>query len=167
MNRIHAFCKNEEFIKEKIQDAATYAAIQELTSPDKVKEVYITIMDQIFPIIGSIIYPDPSLVSNFEQPFEAIKQYMLSMLDADVKEGLHHYELIENTNHVLRFNVTHCAWFEIKKELGIPEATFQDCYADEASLPSILDQVGIEFSRKKTIAEGFPYCDFCFKKIKK
>jgi len=34
------------------------------------------------------------------------------MLEADKEEGLHYYELIENTSDTLRFNVIHCAWFE-------------------------------------------------------
>ncbi|MHA1308560.1 MAG: L-2-amino-thiazoline-4-carboxylic acid hydrolase [Candidatus Heimdallarchaeota archaeon] len=166
LNRIRTFCKNEEFIEEKIKDAATYAAIQELTSPSKAKEIYVTILDQVFPIIGEIIYPNPEVVSTIKDPFELIKEYVLAMLEADKEEGLHYFELIESTSNVLRFNVIHCAWYEIKKELGIPEATFQDCYADEASLPSMLEKIGMQFIRTKTIVEGSPYCDFCIKKIK-
>jgi len=165
LNRIRTFCKNEEFIEEKIKDAATYAAIKELTSSSKAKEIYVTILDQVFPIIGEIIYPNPEVVSSIKEPFELIKEYIFAMLEADKEEGLHKFELIENTSDVLRFNVIHCAWFEIKKELGIPEATFQDCYADEASLPSMLEKVGMQFSRTQTIAEGSSYCDFCIKKI--
>ena len=162
--RIRTFCTNEEFIEEKIKDAAQFAAIQEMTSPTKVIEIYKTILDQVFPIIGEIIYPQPSDVASVKDPFELIKQYVLAMLEADDKAGLHRFEMVENTSDSLRFNVVHCAWYEIKKELGIPEATFQDCYADEASLPSMLEKVGMEFIRTQTIAEGSKYCDFCIKK---
>ena len=165
LNRIRTFCNNEEFIEERIKDAATFAALQELTSPSKAKELYITILDQVYPIIGEIIYPNPNAVSSSEEPFELIKEFIFAMLEADKKEGLHDFELIENTSDVLRFNIIHCAWCEIKKELGVPEATFQDCYADEASLPSLLEKVGMQFSRTQTIVEGSPYCDFCIKKI--
>ncbi|MHA1193987.1 MAG: L-2-amino-thiazoline-4-carboxylic acid hydrolase [Promethearchaeota archaeon] len=165
LDRIRTFCNNEEFIEEKIKDAATFAAIQELTSPSKAKEIYVKILDQVFPIIGEIIYPNPEKVSSVKDPFELIKEYVFAMLEADKEEGLHYYELVENTSDTLRFNVIHCAWYEIKKELGVPEATFQDCYADEASLPSMLEKVGMQFIRTQTIVEGSPYCDFCIKKI--
>ncbi|MHA1187108.1 MAG: L-2-amino-thiazoline-4-carboxylic acid hydrolase [Candidatus Heimdallarchaeota archaeon] len=156
LDRIRTFCNNEEFIEEKIKDAATFA---------KAKEIYVKILDQVFPIIGEIIYPNPEKVSSVKDPFELIKEYVFAMLEADKEEGLHYYELVENTSDTLRFNVIHCAWYEIKKELGVPEATFQDCYADEASLPSMLEKVGMQFIRTQTIVEGSPYCDFCIKKI--
>ncbi|MHA1109620.1 MAG: L-2-amino-thiazoline-4-carboxylic acid hydrolase [Promethearchaeota archaeon] len=166
LDRIRTFCKNEVFIQSKIKDAATFAAIQELTSPEKAKEIYKKILDEVLPEMESIIYPDPDLIKNFTDPFDSIKQYILSIMNADMKEGLHEFEIIEDSPNVLQFNVTRCAWFETKKELGVPEATFQDCYGDEASLPGLLEKVDVKFSRSNTIANGAKFCDFRFERIK-
>ena len=166
LDRIRTFCKNEDFIQAKISDAATYAAIQQLTSPEVAKGIIKKIMNEVVPIIENSMYPDPKLINNFENRFDAIKQYILSIMEADKKQGLHFIEVVENTPDVLQFNVIKCAWFETKKELGIPEATFQDCYGDEVSLPGLLNKVGVKFTRTQTIASGAKFCDFRFERIK-
>ena len=95
-----------------------------------------------------------------------MQKYILSIMEADQKDGLHIIEVVEENSEVLQFNITKCAWFETKKELGIPEATFQDCYADEVSLPGLLEKVGVRFIRTQTIASGAKFCDFRFERIK-
>ncbi len=167
LDRIRTFCKNEDFIQAKITDAATFAAIQELTSTEEAKQIYMKIMNKVIPIVNSSMYPDPSIINHLENKFDAVKRYILSIMEADMKDGLHIIEVMENTSEVLQFNVTKCAWFETKKELGVPEATFQDCYADEVSLPGMLDEVDVKFIRTQTIASGAKYCDFRFERTKK
>jgi hypothetical protein len=166
LDRIRKFCQNEEFLTERINDAAMFSAIQDLTDTQKAVALYKKILDEVFPPIGKKIYPNPDLIRQFDQEFDVVKKYILSIMDADKKEGLHDYEIVENTSDVLAFNVTRCAWFETKKELGVPEATIQDCYSDEASLPGLLEQVGIKFSRSQTIANGAKFCDFRFTRKK-
>lgn len=166
LDRIRTFCTNEEFIQAKIADAATYAAFQDLTSPEEVDEIYKKIMNKVVPIMGDSMYPDPNLINSEENRFDLVKQYILSIMQADQKDGLHIIEVVEDTPDALQFNVTKCAWFETKKELGIPEATFQDCYADEVSLPGLLEKVDVKFVRTQTIASGAKFCDFRFERIK-
>jgi len=166
LDLIRTFCKNEEFIQAKISDTATFVAIQQLTSPEEAKELYMKIMNKVIPVVESSMYPDPSLINNLENKFHLVKQYILSIMEADMKDGLHIIEIVENTPDVMQFNVTKCAWFEIKKELGVPEATYQDCYADEVSLPGLLSKVGVKFTRTQTIANGAKFCDFRFERIK-
>ena len=166
LERIRSFCKNEAFIQAKISDAATYAAIRDLTSADEVDELYKKIMNEIVPILEDSMYPNPKLMDNFENRFETIKKYILSIMEADQQDGLHIIEVVEDTEDGLQFNVMKCAWFETKKELGIPEATFQDCYGDEVSLPGLLEKVGVKFSRTQTIASGAKFCDFRFVRIR-
>lgn len=166
LDRIRTFCTNEDFIQAKINDAATFAAIQELTSPEEAKQIYMKIMNKVIPIVNSSMYPDPSIINNLENKFDIVKQFILSIMEADMKDGLHIIEVVEDTPDALQFNVTKCAWYETKKELGVPEATFQDCYADEVSLPGMLDKVDVKFTRTQTIANGAMFCDFRFERIK-
>ncbi len=166
LDHTRTFCKNEDFLRTKVSDAATFAALQELTNPEEAVEIYKRVMEKVIPLMESSLYPDPELIKNFENQFEIVKQYILSIMEADEKEGLHKIEIVENTPDVLQFNVTRCAWFESQNELGVPEATIKDCYADEISLPGLLSKVNVKFSRTQTIASGAKFCDFRFERIK-
>jgi hypothetical protein len=105
-------------------------------------------------------------VKSFNNPFEVIKRYFLSMMTADSKEKYHIFDMVEDNDKAFQVNITFCAWYEIKKVLGIPEAALPNCYSDDVFLPSLTSQLGAKFIRRGTIAKGKDYCDFRFEKFK-
>ncbi len=164
--KVRETCPHEGFINEMFERAAIFSAMSKYVGEDKAVEIHNKILDKVMPTIGREIFPDPEVLKSFNQPFEACKRYVLSTMEADKKFKMHEYEIVENNSEALQFNVRYCAWYEIKKLLGVPKAALPDCYGDEVFLPVVFREAGVRFMRTQTIARGANYCDYRFEKMK-
>jgi len=74
-------------------------------------------------------------------------------------------EIKENTEDVLRFDVTRCDYASLYEELGLGD--FKEtlsCGRDWAFLEGF--NPGLELHRDQTLAAGGKVCDFCYRKKK-
>jgi len=95
--------------------------------------------------------------------FDAFREYSKASYVANIRDGLHEMDIVEDTPDVLAFNITYCAWHEVAKELGDPYLCYPStCYGDEAYIPMALAGSGCQFKRSGTLAEGQRVCDFRF-----
>lgn len=157
---------DEEFINMMIDGAAMYIALTEFVGKEKTLEINKEITEATAIIIMSKLGPSAEDLKTFDNPLLAFKEWLLELYKMDKKEGIHDFEAVEENADVFQMNVTYCAYAEIPKLLGAPEAALASCYSDEIFFPSMLKPLGIQFLRKGTLARGDKYCDFRFENLK-
>ncbi len=75
--------------------------------------------------------------------------------------GIMKIENLEESDTLLRFDVTHCGYAEMYERLGIREFGYLlSCCRDFAFLDGFNPE--IELTRTKTVMQGDNVCDFCF-----
>ena len=81
---------------------------------------------------------------------------------ADWDEALQ-LEMLEESDEALRFNVVRCDYIQAYERLGLPPELVAalSCRRDTAFAKGYSER--IEFTRSGTLAEGSPFCDFCYR----
>lgn len=86
-----------------------------------------------------------------------------SCLTAWNEDGALASNVVRDTDEEFRFDVTHCAFAELYREMGCAEiGALLSCARDEAFLEGFDDS--LELIREKTIMAGDGVCDFCYRK---
>lgn len=85
--------------------------------------------------------------------------HFAASLEAWKKDDALEMDVLERSNERFSFNVTHCRYAEMYKELGIPElGTLLSCNRDFALIEGFNPDVTLV--RTQTIMEGALFCDF-------
>lgn len=161
-------CSDEKFIKTLVQSAAFFSSMKNIAGMEKTIEIHEQIMDKIAIPMNKAVLPPASEIQKFkgeQGEFQAFKKYVMALWKADQQAGLHHFELVEDSEDALAVNVTYCAYCQIPKELGIMEACLPACYSDDVFFPRFLEQLGVRFVRTRTLARNGEHCDFRFEVI--
>jgi hypothetical protein len=157
--------RDESFISYMINNAAIFSALAKFVGKGEALEIHNEIMDIIAPIVNSHIFPSEEEFRKFDDVLAALREYCVAIFKANEKAGLHSFELVEDAADAFQVNINYCAYYEIPRQLGIPEAALPLCYGDDVFLPPIAEGAGIRFARKGTLARGDKFCDFRFERI--
>jgi predicted ArsR family transcriptional regulator len=85
--------------------------------------------------------------------------HFAASLEAWKKDDALEMDVLERSNERFSFNVTHCRYAEMYKELGIPElGTLLSCNRDFALAQGFNPEIVL--TRTQTIMEGALFCDF-------
>ena len=155
---------SEDFIREMIRNAALFSAMEERVGQGEARAVFHEIMDEVSRPMNEAILPSAEDLGDDEDAYQAFRDYFLAFFEAEKRDGLHAYEVVEDSEKAIAINVTYCAFCEIPRLLGVVEACDPSCYSDEVFFPGYLEPVGIRFARTKTLARGGDCCDFRFEK---
>jgi hypothetical protein len=89
---------------------------------------------------------------------KTLKHFAASM-DFWTKDDALQMDVLEHNDTVFNFNVTRCRYAELYESLGLRElGTAFSCARDFALIEGFNPDV--KLTRKQTIMEGAPYCDF-------
>ncbi len=157
---------DEDFIKNIIRQASFFYALTEVVGKERAVELMYEITEQTAIDIMTEMMPAAAEFSTFDNPLSVAKEYILAMMAANKKVGIHESELVEDTDDAFQVNVTYCAFCEIPKSLGVMEAALSSCYADDVFFPKVMGEMGLRFVRKGTLARGDDVCDFRYEVIK-
>lgn len=155
---------SEGFIREMIRNAALFSAMEERVGQDEARAVFHEIMDEVSRPMNEAILPSVEDLGEDADAYQVFRDYFLAFFEAEKRDGLHAYELVEDSEKGIAINVTYCAFCEIPRLLGVVEACDPSCYADEVFFPGYLEPMGVRFARTKTLARGGDCCDFRFEK---
>ena len=97
--------------------------------------------------------------------FISFKEFTKTAEDATEQEGVHKFDIIEDTNDSYAFNVKYCLMHEIAKELGNTNYCFIFCHVDDIAFPKMGPELGFKYMRSGSLSYGDSYCDFRFKRI--
>ncbi|MFH1675369.1 MAG: L-2-amino-thiazoline-4-carboxylic acid hydrolase [Pseudomonadota bacterium] len=156
---------SKPFIQQMIQTTALFSAMKEMTGMEKARDVFYEIMDNVSCPMNEAILPSVEDLEETQNGFKAFRDYLMAFFEAEKKDGLHEYDLVEDSDAAFAITVTYCAFCEIPRLCGIVEACDPSCYSDEVFFPGYLQPLGIRFLRTKTLARGGDCCDFRFEKV--
>ncbi|WDV46808.1 L-2-amino-thiazoline-4-carboxylic acid hydrolase [Clostridiaceae bacterium M8S5] len=158
--------QSEKFVKNLLNRASAFGALSKIIGKDEALKFNCNLAEKTTYDLMSRFHPTLEELKSCGDPFEVYKQYMITGLEANVKVGIHEFEVIEDTDDVLRFDVTSCAFHSIPDYIGLGETCIVSCYSDDVFYPRYCEQLGLEFIRTGTIARGDKVCDFCFRRKK-
>ncbi len=161
-------CTDEDFIKAITQGAAFFSAIKEVAGLDKAMEINRKIMDRVAVPMNLAVLPPAEDIEKFregEGAFSAFRQYVKALWEADSKAGIHHFDMVENSDDALAVNVTYCAYCKIPELLGVIDSCESACYSDDVFFPGFLEPLGIRFVRTQSLGRRGELCDFRFERI--
>ena len=156
---------SEFFIRYILGNTAMFSAMTRMRGTNESLAIHHEVMDRIAVPMNEAILPSAEDLREFDDPFQAFRDYLMAFFAAEKDAGLHDYEVIEDSDNAAAINVTYCAFCEIPRLCGIVEACDPSCYSDEVFFPGHLEPFGIRFVRTKTLARGGDCCDFRFETI--
>ncbi|WP_372370012.1 L-2-amino-thiazoline-4-carboxylic acid hydrolase [Candidatus Uabimicrobium sp. HlEnr_7] len=109
-------------------------------------------------IIMCYVYQVKEL-SKFSDPYKAFCEFHKAMFHQD-----HRYQVrrFVEEEHCLTMIVNRCANCQVAQAFQKPELATLGCDSDLVSYPIVMDQIGGEFVREKTLAKGGAFCEFKF-----
>ncbi len=156
--------KSEEFIHQQIEWAASFSATSNIIGREKALNIHREITEKTYPKLFFYVFPTPEELNANDDPFNAFKEWFLSMMAANENDGLFDYKIIEDTVYTFQMDCVWCAWHETYKQIGVEEACIPVCYADDAFYPDYFQRTTIEYKRTKTLGWGNTCCDFRFER---
>lgn len=156
---------DEHFIGYSAERTAFFAAMARVVGGERALAIHEEVTEIIAPIMMKNTFPSTDEIKRLGNPFHAFRKYMVSVLSANRDAGIHEFKVIEDSDEAIAFDITYCAFAEIPKQLGAPEAGIPNCYSDEVFFPSFLRPLGMRFVRNGTIARGNRVCDFRFERV--
>ncbi|MBI2418571.1 MAG: L-2-amino-thiazoline-4-carboxylic acid hydrolase [Ignavibacteriales bacterium] len=157
--------RNKAFIKQQLEYIALFSAIKKTVGKNLAISIMYKVMDAT-AVEGLLLsLPKVEDIKNAGEPFEVFRLFFEAMPRASKKAGCLDVTIIENSEKVLQSHTHWCIWFELAKKMQVPEACIPNCYADDLAFPDYFNALGIHYSRKGTIANGAPCCDFKFEKM--
>lgn len=152
----------EDFIKTNGLIAWIYINLQKEISKKQAFEVTRVILLSVGVIVQQANFRTVELDRNFENLINVQKR-----VKAEGTTKLNKMEIIEETENIYRYKVTHCMFFEFFKSINVPELTTIMCSIDNALFNSYLPE-DIVFDREginNKMPDGAEFCMFSLKKI--
>ncbi len=144
-----------------VRRIAIMKALADLLGMDRASAVQRRLLDITLLDLMTPMWPTVEDYKRCDDPPRAFMDYTKGSMNANVRDGLHDIVWTDDSPTALAFDVRYCAWHEAAKALGDPYLCYPStCYGDEITIPTVLDELGGVFTRKGTLAQGAPVCDF-------
>lgn len=154
---------DRRFIDGVIKRIALMKALADAVGMEKASAIQCRLVEKTIYELMSPMWPTVEDYKACGDFFEAFKEYTKATMAANVRDGLHEIEWVEDSPTVLAFNVRYCVWHEVARAFGNPYLCYPStCYGDEVTIPRVLGQAGCRFRRAGTLAQGAPVCDFTY-----
>lgn len=148
-----------------VQNTASMKALADMVGMERAKRALGRLMEEtVYERMAAMFVPIERFVE-CKDCFAGFKEYFKAFNDASAREGVHEIQMKEDTDNVLAFDVTYCAWHEIAKAFGDPALCYPSCYNDDAFYPKAGAQLGFRYTRTGTLCSGAPVCDFRFERV--
>ena len=152
---------DQKFLDNIIQMIAMMKTLVDMEGMERASDIFRKIWDGMAYDMFASMFPSVEELKECEDAFECFKKWFNAFNAANVRDGLHEVDVVEDTNDVLAVNIKYCVWHEVAKEFGDPYLCYpSSCYGDEVFFPKFLAQAGCQFKRTGTLATGASVCDF-------
>jgi hypothetical protein len=155
---------NEAFLAQVRSQVAAFAAIARLVGTEKAVAVFEEVMREVGGELGAAQTPTAADFKRCGEPFAAFRAYFEAAMAANRRAGVLEYEVVEDGDDAVQYDVTSCALCELAELLGHPEAARHFCLSDDLHFPEIGREIGLRFLRAGTLARGDRRCDFRFER---
>jgi hypothetical protein len=157
---------NERFITREIDRLALISALSKILVNEKALEIGKELVKVTAPEMFAHILPSREDYMKFDDAFNAVRQYILGMVEADERTGCRQGKIADNTNDAIQTDVTYCAFYEISKQLSMEEACLLHCYAHDAGFQDGSEASEIAFKMTGNLVDGASRCDLRFERVR-
>lgn len=154
----------EELRAEVLSQFAAFAAVARLAGTEKAAEIFEEIMREVGRDVWGAQAPAAEDFRRCGDAFAAFRAYFRAMMEANRDAGVLEYEVADDSDDAVQYDVTSCVFYELAERLGYPEAARHLCMADDVYFPESCREIGARFIRAGTLARGDRRCDFRFER---
>ena len=156
----------EELRAGVLSQVAAFAAVARLAGTEKAVEIF----EEITRKVGLDVWEAQApTAEDFNScggdGFAAFRAYFDAMMEANRRAGVLEYDVAEDSDDDVQYDVSSCVFLELATLLGYPEAARHLCLADDVYFPDECRKMGARFIRAGTLARGDRRCDFRFERV--
>ena len=156
---------NDEFLSQTLSQVAAFAAVARLAGTEKAAEVFEEIVREVGRDVWEAQAPAAEDFRRCGDGFAAFRAYFDAMMEANRRAGVLEYDVAEDGDDAVQYDVNSCVFLELAALLGYPEAARHLCLADDVYFPDECRKIGARFIRAGTLARGDRRCDFRFERV--
>ncbi len=155
----------EEIRAAALSQFAAFAAVERLAGTEKANEIFEEIVRAVSRDVWEAQAPAAEDFLRCGDGFAAFRAYFRAMMEANRDGGVLEYEVVEDGDDAVQYDVTACVFCELAERLGVPQAARHLCLADDVYFPEFGREIGLRFLRAGTLARGDRRCDFRFERV--
>jgi len=155
---------NEAFLAQARYQVAAFAAVARLAGTETAVAVFEEVMREVGGELWAAQAPAAEDFKRCGEGFASFRAYFEATMAANRRAGVLDFEVVEDTDGAVQYDVTSCAFYDLAKRLGYPEAARHLCLADDVYFPEVGREIGLRFLRAGTLARGDRRCDFRFER---
>lgn len=155
---------NDEFLSQTLSQVAAFAAVARLAGTEKAVAIFEEIIREVGVELWAAQAPAAADFKSCGDAFAAFRAYFDATMEANRRAGLLEYEVVEDGDDAVQYDVSSCVFCELAERLGYPEAARNLCLADDVYFPDECRKIGARFIRAGTLARGDRRCDFRFER---
>jgi len=156
---------NDEFLSQTLSQVAAFAAVARLAGTENAVAIFEEIIREVSRDIWGAQAPTAEdLNSCGGDAAAAFRAYFRATMEANRRAGVLEYEVAEDGDDAVQYDVSSCVFLELAERLGYPEAARHLCLADDLYFPDECRKIGLRFVRTGTLARGDRRCDFRFER---
>jgi len=160
--------RDERFVAGVVRRIALMKCLADMVGLEKASAIQCRLLEKT---IYELMMPSWPSVEDYlacGDFFLAFRQYTRVTMAANLRDGLHALDIVEDSETAFAFNITYCVWHEVAKAFGDPYLCYPStCYGDDVTIPKVLGKAGPQyrFRRAGTLAQGAPVCDFRYEVV--
>lgn len=157
--------ENEAFLKQQKEFLASFAALEKAKGSAEATRIMNQVMEEAAAESLLLTLPEPDDVRKLPDAFEAFRTYFRRFSTAAAAAQCHDMTFQDLGPDRFGLDVKWCAWQELAKLHGVPDACKTSCHADDLVYPDYFEKLGIRYQRTSTLAHSAPHCDFRWERL--
>jgi hypothetical protein len=155
--------KHKDFIDGIRESLAFYTALVATCGVEKSRRVYPGLAQKVSVMMWEEFIPAAGDFLRFDNPWEALRQYMLEFYRTNAREGIWKYRVLRETETDFHVHVTDCAWAAMHDEGGCLDAFAHGSYSEVLFFPGLAQAIGGDFKQYDgCLCRRDPICDWHF-----
>ncbi|HUV87711.1 MAG TPA: L-2-amino-thiazoline-4-carboxylic acid hydrolase [bacterium] len=147
-----------------LSQVAAFAAVARLAGTEKAVAIFEEIIREVGAELWAAQAPAAADFKSGGDAFAAFRAYFDATMEANRRAGVLEYDVGEDGDDAVQYDVSSCVFLELAALLGYPEAARHLCLADDVYFPDECRKIGLRFVRTGTLARGDRRCDFRFER---
>jgi hypothetical protein len=158
--------KDDRFIMMVVGKAALFSGLSKVVGKEKALEIDKEFTDATSLERISHMVPSAEDLLKCDDPFAALKEWILEYWKANKGANIFEYEIAEDSENILQIKCLYCAFDKISQLVDEKESALSVCQWDDLLFSTWNKELGIKYTRPTSLAKGDTCCDFRIEKVK-
>lgn len=154
--------KDERFLMTIVRKAAYFYGLSKVLGKERAIEIDRELTAASAQLRLSHTVPPAEDLLKCDDPFAALKEWLIAFLKANKSAGIYEYEISENSEKALQIKCLYCAFDTINRIVDEKDSTLSACYFEDTLFSHWDQALGIKYTRNGALAKGDNCCRFRF-----